>query len=68
MSTSTLFKFVDCFRGDVLIASYPFGYGQTLEPTPPPSNESLVVGAKTNLSTERLAFPPFDGIRFVVRD
>lgn len=59
--------FVDCVHDGRVIASYQFGYGETTAPTAPPTHQSLVAKAKTNLTNERLAFPPYDGIEFKVR-
>lgn len=59
--------FVDCFRAATLIRTYDFLCPATLGPTTTPRDEELILEAKNNLSTEQLAQPPFDGIRFVVR-
>jgi hypothetical protein len=59
--------FVDCFRDGTLMRTYDFLCPATLGPTTPPRDEDLILEAKNNLSTERLAAPPYDGIRFVVR-
>jgi hypothetical protein len=59
--------FVDCFRDGTLIRTYDFLCPATVGPTTPPRDEELISLARTNLSNERLATFPFDGIRFVVR-
>jgi hypothetical protein len=54
--------FVDCVRDGQVIASYDFGYGETLGPSAPPSHQALVAGAKENLTSLGVAFPPYTGI------
>jgi hypothetical protein len=58
---------VDCVRDGQVIASYDFGYGETLGPSVPPSHQALVAGAKENLTSLGVAFPPYAGIEFKVR-
>ena len=60
---------VHCYQRSTRIASYDFGVGIPADPSEMklPSNESLVNQAKTFLTNERLAFPPYHGIRFEVR-
>jgi hypothetical protein len=60
--------FVDCLRDQKIIASYPLSWGITIGPSSPPSRNQLIDEAKTNLVSERLAKPPFDGIEFRIRD
>ncbi len=62
--------FVDCVKDGSLIATYPFSYDETLallDKTPPPHSSGLIEGAKTNLTDERKAFPPYEGIEFKIR-
>lgn len=58
--------FVSCYRGDELIARYEFGepIGQ-LGPNPVP-DEVHRDAAKTQLTNEQKAFPPYSDIRFRV--
>jgi hypothetical protein len=60
--------FVDCMRDGELIRTYDFlcPASQAGPPVLPP-DESFIVQAKTNLSYERLAAPPFAEIKFVIR-
>jgi hypothetical protein len=57
---------VKCRRGKELIASYPLSYARTIGPSSPPPTETFVAEAKSNLTTEGLAFPPYEGIKFEV--
>lgn len=57
---------VKCLRGADLIASYEFGYGITIGPSSPPTDECLMDGAKTNLTNEGIAFPPYEGVTFKI--
>lgn len=59
---------VRCYQGDALLRCYDFGIGETLNDAAvqPPTRESLEAQAKSNLATERLAFPPYDGITLEV--
>jgi hypothetical protein len=59
--------YVDCVRGGQVIASYDFAYGETLGPSAPPSHQQFVAGAKENLTSLGVAFPPYAGIEFKVR-
>jgi hypothetical protein len=59
--------FVDCMRDGRVIASYAFGYGETAGPSMPPSHQSLITEAKTNLTDQAIAYPPYAGIEFNVR-
>jgi hypothetical protein len=59
--------FVDCSRDGQVIASYEFGYGETQGPSPPPNHQHLIAETKTNLTTQRIAFPPYARIGFKVR-
>jgi hypothetical protein len=58
---------VDCVRDGQIIASYDFGYGETLGPSARPDHRSLIEEAKSNLTSEDIAFPPYAGIEFKVR-
>jgi hypothetical protein len=59
--------YADCLRDGKVIRTYDFLCPATLGPSAPPSNEQLISEAKNNLSNERLAAPPFEGITFQVR-
>jgi hypothetical protein len=60
--------YVDCFRDGKLITTYEFLCpGSLALPPQPPANEKLILEAKTNLTDERLAVPPYEGITFKVR-
>jgi isopropylmalate/homocitrate/citramalate synthase len=59
--------FVDCRRNGQSIRVYDFGLPDTLGPTVPPERKELIDQAKTALTNERLAFPPYDDIEFDVR-
>jgi hypothetical protein len=60
---------VHCYRGNELIASYHLYVPMPMDPSSVklPSNESFIADAKMNLTTQGLARPPYDGIRFEVR-
>jgi hypothetical protein len=55
---------VECWRGGKLLASYSMEYVVTLGAPATTPTESFISEAKTNLSNERLAQPPFDDIQF----
>jgi hypothetical protein len=57
---------VDCRRNGESIRTYDFGLPESLGLTVPPSRQSLIDQAKDNLTTERLAFPPWEDIEFEV--
>jgi len=57
---------IHCLRGGKLIKSYEMGYGETLRPSVPPSDESFINEAKSALTTDGLARPPYAGIQFRV--
>ncbi len=59
--------YVDCLRDGKLIRTYDFLCPATLGPSAPPTDEQLILQAKGNISTEGLAAPPFEGIKFKVR-
>jgi hypothetical protein len=59
--------FVDCTRDGALIWTYDFLVPGAIGPNTPPSDEDLIKQAKENLSSQGLAAPPFDGIKFRVR-
>jgi hypothetical protein len=59
--------YVDCLRDGKLIRTYDFLCPASLGlPPSPPPHEQLILEAKGNLSSERLATPPFEGIKFKV--
>ena len=59
---------VHCFRGNTLLRSYEFGWPETMNDAAVsrPTTEHLEAEAKTNLTNEGLARPPYDGITFVI--
>ena len=60
--------FVDCRRGGILLATYELPQPVTAAGAPPqPDRETHEKEAKNNLAQQRLAFPPFDGITFHIR-
>jgi hypothetical protein len=59
--------FVDCRRDGKLIASYEYGLPIGLLPGTPPDTRSLIEQSKSQLTTDRVAFPQYDGITFRVR-
>jgi hypothetical protein len=60
--------YVDCLRDGKLIRTYDFLRPASLGlPAPPPVDEMLILEAKSNLTTERLATPPYERIKFQVR-
>jgi hypothetical protein len=59
--------FVDCVRDGQVVASYDFGYAETQGPSMPPNHQSLIAEAKTNLTNQAIAYPPYAGIEFKVR-
>ncbi len=59
--------YVDCRRDGKLIATYDFGWPITAVPGPLPERNTMTSQAKDALTSQRLAFPPYDGIEFVVR-
>lgn len=59
---------VECWRGGQLIASYDSVLTGTLAAPPPaPDKEQLINDAKTQLTNDRLAFPPYTDIEFRIR-
>jgi hypothetical protein len=59
--------FVDCVRDGQVIASYDFGYGETIGPSLLPGHQSFIAEAKSNLTSEAIAYPPYAGVEFKVR-
>jgi len=57
---------VHCRRNGESIQTYEFGLPDTLGLRVPPSEKELIDQAKSNLTTERLAFPPWADIEFEV--
>ncbi len=59
---------VRCFRGDAPVKSYEFGWPETLNDAAVsrPTREHLEAEAKTNLTNEGSARPPYDGITFEI--
>jgi hypothetical protein len=72
-------KIVDCVRvrDQTVIACYRLSHELALAPSSPPSQAQQVVvpsrelfihSAQEKLAAEGLAYPPFEGIEFVIRD
>lgn len=61
-------KFIDCIREGKVIASYPVGIPIGLLPGAPVDMRALEDGAKTQLTNDGIAFPPWEGITFGLRD
>jgi hypothetical protein len=60
--------FVDCMRDGKIIRTYDFRCPASLGAPPVlPPHDHFIEHAKTNLSTEQLAAPPFAGMKFVIR-
>jgi hypothetical protein len=59
--------YVDCLRDGKLVRTYVFLCPASLAAPALPDGERVVLEAKENLSTEGLAKPPFEGIKFTVR-
>ena len=59
--------FVDCSRGGKIIASYEYGWPIGLLTSNLPDRQPLIDEAKTQLTTDRLAAPPYDGVTFSIR-
>ncbi|HEY3638775.1 MAG TPA: hypothetical protein VGK90_11540 [Rhizomicrobium sp.] len=59
---------VDCSFTGRVIQSYEFGCPVPADGLPAiPNNADLIEQAKSNLTTERLAAPPYEGWSFAVR-
>lgn len=58
---------VDCFLEGEIFKSYDFNYEETIGPSSPPERGGLIEEAKFSLSSQRLAVPPYTGIKFEVR-
>ena len=57
---------VDCRRNGESIRVYDFGLPESLGLTVSPSKQELIDQAKSNLTNERLAFPPWADVEFEV--
>jgi len=59
---------VHCYQRASLLRSYDFGIAETLNDAALrlPTREDLETEAKTNLTNEGLAWPPYDGIKFKI--
>lgn len=60
--------FIDCLKHGKVIASYPIGIPIALLPGAPPDTKKLEEEAKSQLTTDRIAFPPYEGITCQMRD
>ena len=59
--------YVDCLRDGKLIRASDFLCPASLAATASSDGEKLILEAKGNLTTEGLAIPPYEGIKFKVR-
>ena len=57
--------YVECSRDGTVIRTYDFGYARA-PGLALPTHEHLIEQTKSNRTSERLAFPPYDGITFRV--
>jgi hypothetical protein len=59
--------YVKCWRGSQLLATYECGVPAS-KAAPPilPDGDTLIAEAQANLVNDRLAGPPYDGIRFQI--
>jgi hypothetical protein len=57
---------VKCWRGGQLLADYEFLVPGSAASPPIPDRDMLIAEAQSNLTNERLAGPPYDGIRFEI--
>jgi hypothetical protein len=58
---------VECRRGSELIATYEYGSPIPMIPGILPDGSELKSEAQSQLTNDRLAFPPYDDIAFLVR-
>lgn len=59
---------VECLKHGVHLKTYLLGIGETLDGMiQGPADEELRADAKTLLTTDRLAFPPYEGISFNIK-
>lgn len=59
---------VDCRKDGTLVRTYTYTVpGTAVGPPAPPPDEVLEGQAKSDLATERLAFPPYEGFKFNIR-
>jgi hypothetical protein len=63
-------KIVDSVRArdQTVIACYRLSHELTLGPSSPPLREQFIRAAQEKLAAQGLAYPPFEGIEFVIRD
>lgn len=59
---------VECRRDGKLIARYPLGVPDSLVLAAYIDRQKLIEEVKHNLSNDRLAFPPYDGVTFDVME
>jgi hypothetical protein len=57
--------YVKCLKDGEELITYDFGYADNFG-VAKPTHESLVNEAKSQLTTDRLAFPPYDDVTFRV--
>ena len=59
--------FIDCHQNGIVIASYPIGIPITALPSAPLDMKKLEEEAKSQLTTDQIAFPPYEGITCQIR-
>lgn len=59
--------YVDCLRAGQVLKSYEFGLPIGMLLGTPPSQKFLEDQAKEALTNDRLAVPPYEGIKFTIR-
>jgi hypothetical protein len=55
--------YVKCWKGSQLLATYEFGVPASAAAPPLFDAAGMISEAKSQLTTDRLAFPPYDEIR-----
>lgn len=58
---------VDCVKDGTVIRTYDFLSPDSSAAPGTPDHDHLISECKNNLMVERLAKPPFEGIKFIVR-
>lgn len=58
--------YIKCWQGSRLLRTYDFLVGGSQASPPIIEPDTLKAEARSNLTTEHLAFPPYDGIRFEI--
>jgi hypothetical protein len=64
----SLIVYVDCIKDGNIIATYDFRVDGTIAAPPRYNRKELENAAKDALTTQRLAFPTYEGILFQYRE